>query len=220
MKQGLAIALFCVLFPISMGAQCPTVKVFGPQGVTLDKEIVFRAEIGVIYPKLDYLWQLDKGIILDGQGTPKITVSTFGLRGQTITATVQIAGLPDHCANSSLGIADIGQPPTWCWEDTFSSLKPNEIRGHLDPLFVGLGRNPEQVGLIELRVTQVEKFDLSNSRIQLILKHAKFRKFDHRRLWFVLQVAEDSWTSWTRIKPEAEYEIPCGQCLIIKGEHL
>lgn len=221
MKIGLAVSLFLLIAPVALWGQCPEVKVIGPQGITGPNEnIEFRAEVGGAGPKLEYSWELDKGIIIDGQGTPKITVSTFALGGEAVTATVQIKGLPDNCSNSSSLIVEIGRPQVWCWAETWTELKPNEIRGRLDSLFAELSNNPSQVAFIQLRVTHEEKFDLSNSRVQFILNHAKYRKFDIKQLWFSLELAEEPRTSYTRIEPESEKTMPCDQCLIIKGEHL
>jgi hypothetical protein len=223
MMQGLGIALFWLLFTISLAAQCPTVKVIGPKVITAPgDDMVFRAEVGVMGPKLEYSWSIDKGTIIDGQGTPAITVlADPSLVGKSVTATVQVSGLPSSCngfSSATAGIANIICALSLV--DSWTKLKPNDTRARLDSFFIGLIQNPEHVGFIQLLVTPEEKFDSSNSRVQFILNHARFRKVDKQRLWFVLEIAEDPKTSLSVIKPEGETEIPCDRCLIIKGEHL
>lgn len=51
--------------------------------------------------KLEYQWSVDRGIIVDGQGTKTITVQADSYDG--ITAGVEIKGLPESCPNFEAG---------------------------------------------------------------------------------------------------------------------
>ena len=91
------LVVLCVLFviPKALG-QCPIIKVVGPEGLTRPLEdVVFRAEVGTSNHKLEYLWSVDKGTIIKGQGTPRMTVrADMELAGEVVFATVEIDGLP------------------------------------------------------------------------------------------------------------------------------
>jgi hypothetical protein len=216
----ITLSILCA-FGAAIG-QCPTISVVGPPGLTLPGEkMVFRAEVGAMGTKLGYSWSIDKGTIVEGQNTPSITVQADrDLEGQILTATVQLNGVPNSCKSTASESAGLGRRHDWHWADSWELLKPNDIRGRLDVIFAELSNNPTDVGFIQLQVTHEEKFEPSNARLQFILKHAKYREFDKRRLWFSLELAEEPMTNFLRIKPEAEKKMPCNQCLIIKGEHL
>ena len=89
----------------------------------------------------------------------------------------------------------------------------------MDIFFSELSNNPTNVGVVFLGVEQNEKLDSSNSRIQFMLKHAKLRKFDKSRIWFILEPSEERFTRLYRMLPRAEPPT-CEGCLLFKGEHL
>jgi hypothetical protein len=161
------------------------------------------------------------GTITEGQGTSAITVSTDkSMAGGSVTAMVRINGLPSNCEKNGEETAPIDQPPAWCWDlDSYGPLKPNEQRSRIDTFFAELSNNPTNIGLFVLRVTHREKLDSRNSRIQFILRHAKFRNFDRGRLWFALELVEEPQTVQVRIPIGGEMP-PCEGCLIIKGGDL
>src|SRR5687768_17287256 len=200
MKRVLLTTLSILFAFGSASGQCPTISVVGPPGLTLPGEkMVYRAEVGPLGARLGYSWSTDKGTIVEGQGTPTITViAEHHLGGQILTATVQISGLPNSCMPTASETAGIAKRHDWHWEESFEKRKPNEIRGALDTLFAGLANNPTHLGFIQLQIRHEEKFNSSNARVQFILKHAKFRKFDQRRLRFALELAEEPRTSWIR----------------------
>ena len=214
--------LTCVLLTLTAfsSAQCPTISVQGPAGITHPgEEMRFRAEVNVVGPKLSYSWSVNAGTIVKGQGTPEITIATTReLEGGSITATVEVDGLPNGCERSASEIAGVAPRVIGCAGDEWGELKPNEERGRLDLFFAELSNNPNDVGLIIFRVEPGEKLDPSNSRIQFVLKHMKFRKFDKSRIWFALENAERRSTQVWRMPPGAEP--PCSECLIYRGESL
>jgi hypothetical protein len=50
--------------------------------------------------KLSYKWSVSSGKIVDGQGTPTLKVR-FSDAGESLTATVDVGGLPDGCETSA-----------------------------------------------------------------------------------------------------------------------
>jgi hypothetical protein len=88
-------------------AHCPTIVVVGPSGlsnpgdaVRFDSNISFTGKPA----KLEYLWRAKSGkqeiAIVDGQGTPSITIN-WPKDPETITAEVEVRGLPEGCPNSA-----------------------------------------------------------------------------------------------------------------------
>ena len=79
---------------------CPAISVTGPSSVVQPGEtMTFTANVsGGSQTDVTYDWSVDKGTIIEGQGTPVITVSTEGLSDTTVTATVLVGGLCEKCA--------------------------------------------------------------------------------------------------------------------------
>jgi len=207
---------------VSVFGQCPSITVIGPAGITEPGvEMKFRAEVGGGAPRLKYSWGVSSGTIVNGQGTPEVTVSTDkSMGGANVTATVEIGGLGSECSKTASETAPLNDPPAWCWDlDSYGRLKPNDERVRLDSFFVELLNNPTQIGLIVFRITSGERADWRNPRIQFVLKHARFRKFDRSRLLFALEHAESQVTIPVRIVPGGEMP-PCTDCVIIKGGDL
>jgi hypothetical protein len=78
---------------------CPTLAVSCADTVPTGKSTTFKVAVSNFGrdAKFSYTWTVSAGIILSGQGTPAIIVDTTGLGGQTVTATVEVKGLPDSC---------------------------------------------------------------------------------------------------------------------------
>ena len=221
-RQMRLLLLTCLILAAagSALAQCPTLAVVGPAEVTNPgDEMTFRAVIDSTTSKVRYSWTVSGGTIVKGQGTAEVTVATTReLEGSSITATVELDGISISCDRSASETAGIAQTLIGCAADEWGDLKPTDERGRLDLFFAELSNNPNNIGLLILRVKEGDKLDPGNSRIQFVLRHAKFRKFDKSRIWFALETAEEKSTQVWRIPPGAEP--PCKDCLIYLGESL
>lgn len=82
------------------GGDPPTVSLDCPSKSEAGREITLSADI-VGSDKLVFLWTVDKGKILTGQGTPRITVDTTGLAGVTIFVTVTVDDGNGHFAKTN-----------------------------------------------------------------------------------------------------------------------
>lgn len=98
------IFVFITFFTAAIFAQndygCPTLRVTGPsEAIKLGETATFSASLFGNYDekKVRYKWFVDKGKIIEGQGTTLISVSTIGLEDTTITVAVEVTGLP--CGN-------------------------------------------------------------------------------------------------------------------------
>lgn len=181
---------------------CPTIEVLGPAGIVKPgKEMKFVAKINTVGPKMTYQWTVDSGEIVEGQGTAKVKV-VGSEPGSIITATVEIEGLPSGCQNtaSETGVIDpligCGMP-----SDEWGELKPNDIRAHMDVFFAELTNNPDNLGVVLLTIKEDETLDSTNKRLQFLVKHAKFRKFDLERIVFRMERSEGVRTRLWRVPP-------------------
>jgi hypothetical protein len=85
---------------------CPSIVLSGPASYTVEEgdSLIFRVNpLGKAYDNLGvtYNWAISNGTIVQGQGTNRINISTEGLKGQMITATVELGGLEPACPSVS-----------------------------------------------------------------------------------------------------------------------
>jgi hypothetical protein len=125
------ILTFCIL-AFGQNSVCPTISITGPPFAAQPGETVtFTANFsGDNLTKIEYKWSVDKGTIIEGQGTPVITVSTEGLEDRTITTTVEIKGLPEGCPNTDSETATdcSGPDPILFDESGLASLWTNSTK--------------------------------------------------------------------------------------------
>src|SRR5688572_25765510 len=115
MKQIFSLMIVIFAFCFSAFAQtgnlqCPQLSVTGPASANKPLEtIVFTANVinGDKY-KITYKWAIDSGEIIEGQGTRIISVKPDI---EAVTATVEIAGIPEGCQSEASGSSIIFCPP-------------------------------------------------------------------------------------------------------------
>ncbi len=92
---------------------CLTVTVSCPDEVEEGQMVTFSANVAVgdPIPPLTYTWTVTGGKIVEGQGTESIKVDSKGLRGQTITATVDVGGGDPACNHTASCSAIITRKP-------------------------------------------------------------------------------------------------------------
>lgn len=131
---------------------CPTVSVTGPSGtVQLGETMTFTANLnGGNQDAPTFNWTVSTGTIVEGQGTPTITVSTEGLSGDTtVTATVDIGGLCAACgtlSDSETGV--VAGPIGPELVDEFGPLANDDVKARLDAFASNLSSNPDSQGYI------------------------------------------------------------------------
>lgn len=221
MKLLLSTAVMILLVAIGASAQCPTLNVSGPAGVTEPgTSMEFRGVVDAVGLKLHYSWSVSAGFIVEGQGTPQIKVSTDRtMSGVNVTATLEISDSSRGCKAQSSDTSPVAQMMEWESVDEWGNLKDNDQRGRLDAFFAELANNPHHTGLIFLRITERERWGVKNGRVQLILDHTRFRQFDRARIWFCLERGEESRTVVYRFPPE-RVDFPYKECTMIKGGDL
>ncbi len=138
--------------------------------------------------------------------------------GSTVSVQLKISGLPSGCEDTVTESAPIEDVPPVCSFDEWGNLDPNEVRGQLDIIFATLSNNPKDKGLFVIYVNEKETLEPSNKRLLLIVRHAKFRKFDLSRLISKMGRFEEHRTVFYRVPPDAE--IPCPECIEYLGSSL
>ncbi len=94
---------FCAFAQTNDTAPCPAVSVTGPAGIpTPNEPITFTASIGAEAKnyKIQYNWTVRGGEIFDGQGTETVRVTPSN-SGESLTAAIEIVGLPINCINQA-----------------------------------------------------------------------------------------------------------------------
>ena len=81
---------------------CPTILVDCPEADS-GRHISFKAKVslGVPATKVSLKWMVSGGKITQGQGTEEITVNSKRRKGQRVTATVEVLGIPKTCPNKA-----------------------------------------------------------------------------------------------------------------------
>lgn len=185
---------------------CPSLSVSGPAGITNPGDtMTFTATAaGGTQDNLTYNWSVTSGEIESGQGTPSIVVrTTREMANSSVTATVELGGLPDGCdcpkrASETAGVAPA---PEAVKIDEFGKLPNDDIRGRLDVFFAELANNPTNQGYIINYGTPKE----IAAREKLITNHINFRKFDRSRVTIVNGGAAPDGVVTTKL-----YRIPPG----------
>ncbi len=132
--------------------ECPTISVTGPAGTVQPGDtMTFTANVsGGSQPSVTYNWSVSQGTIIEGQGTPSITVDTDGLENTTITATVNVGG-PDpacDCPETASDTGVVAALPIPELVDDFGPLANDDVRGRLDQFFIVLQNDPTATGYI------------------------------------------------------------------------
>ena len=140
-----------------VSGQCPKISVYGPVGVTQPGEkFVFTAQLdGSLPMNLSYRWEVSNGKIADGQGTLKISADAkWHEGGTTVTATLNVLGMPDACPRSASASAGVACMCSSVLIDEFGRLENKAVTKRLDKLFAELAKHPTNQGYIIIYGTE------------------------------------------------------------------
>ena len=183
---------------------CPTIDVTGPIGIVQPGEkFVFTGVVEGNLPKnSSFHWEISGGKIADGQGTLGITADADWLKAGTITATLNVAGLPAECAATVSASTLIGGcMPIPTLIDEFGKRAVGDIRTRLKTFFTELEKNPNNQGYVIVYGSNVEM----TTRERLIATNVSLRGFDPNRITIVRGGTHPSGTAFTKL-----YRIPPG----------
>lgn len=92
------------------GYECPSISVSSPSApADAGDTLIFTVDVkGGSQKSVNYNWIVSAGEIVEGQSTSNILVKTSpDLKGQTITATVELGGIGVFCQNTASASAEI-----------------------------------------------------------------------------------------------------------------
>ncbi len=121
---------------------CPTDQVQAGTPATVSVNVSGGGNFNVTYN-----WTVSAGTISGGQGTPSITIDTTGLEGQSVTATVELGGLPPACERTRS--CSFSVPPGQILPrkfDEYADLRFNDEKARLDNFAIQLQQEPGTQG--------------------------------------------------------------------------
>lgn len=185
---------------------CPTTSISGPAGITNPGDtMTFTANVsgGTQTGAITYNWSVSNGTIESGQGTPSIVVRTTPqMAGQSVTATVDLGGLPNcGCPATLSETAGVAPRDEARLIDEFGRLPNDDIRGRLDTFFAELANNPGHRGYIINYGTPAQV----TARERLIRSHITLRRVDPSIITLVNGGASPSGEPTTKL-----YRVPPG----------
>jgi hypothetical protein len=83
--------------------KCPSITVTGVAGE--GPNALFSANVTSLVENLTYNWSVSSGTIEAGQGTLQIDVTSAA--GQSVTATVEVGGVPASCPGTASATVDL-----------------------------------------------------------------------------------------------------------------
>jgi hypothetical protein len=131
---------------------CPVVSVSCLDTVRVGEPLTFTASIVGADPESrpTFKWTVSAGTIQSGQDTSSIVVDTTGAPyNSTLTATVDVTGLPEPCdssASCSTGLVGIRDPHDKI--DEYGNIKFEDEMARLDNFAIELLNWPDGVGYI------------------------------------------------------------------------
>jgi hypothetical protein len=129
---------------------CPTLSISCPTG-QVDQGTPATVSVNVSggdpNASITYNWTVSAGTITSGQGTPSITIDTTGLGGNSVTATVELGGLPPECDRTESCTFQVGAPPVPPrLFDQYTDLRFNDEKARLDNFAIALQGEPGAQG--------------------------------------------------------------------------
>ncbi len=128
---------------------CPTITMTCPDAVDEGTPITIKASATAATPAVSgYNWTVSAGTITSGQGTDTITVDTAGKGGQSITATVELAGVDPSCGRTQSCTTPIRPKVLPRKFDEYGNIRFNDEKARLDNFAIQLQNEPTAQGYI------------------------------------------------------------------------
>lgn len=176
---------------------CPSVDVSGGGVAQPGERMSFTVSVvgEAANSNLEYEWTVSQGAIVQGQGTASITVDTTGLSEPSLTATVEVKGLPENCLNTDSEYSPYCPPRRPELIDEFGKLRDGEVRSRMEAIYLKLADEPNSQGYIINYGTDKE----IAVRETQIRKAIIFRKYDASRITLVRGGASSNGGVYTRV---------------------
>ena len=220
----LTLLIYFLTLSISVAAQtesanCPSVKIDAPAfAVKFNETATFTIWISDA-EKSDYkyLWSVDGGEIVEGQGTPTMTVKVG--EGAFVRATVEIKGLPDGCKNTFSETGGSYSNYDWFPINRYGKISFKDESIRLDNLAIELAIASDQTAFLLIEIKEDEDFSKVKKRLKMIVKHLMKRGVKKERVTFGIQKSDENETEIYRVPKGANLPY-CENCEIIKAKDL
>lgn len=188
MRKFLGVSIFVLVFCAVLVAQnnqatsCPQITVDGPSRTMSPGEAAtFTVNVensGSL--KLIYNWTNSDGEIIEGQGTPAITIKPPS-KSEGFTITVEIKGLPEGCPNAASETTYLDRLQEARKIDEFEEATNGNVKMRFDSFMVELQNDPNAQGYI---INYGSAKEIAKRERQ-IRNAIAFRKFDATRITLV-----------------------------------
>ncbi len=190
---------------------CPEFMIVGPAGVWMPEETVsFQASVsGSLPDSAKFVWTVNGGTIIAGQGTLAITMLIDKTAGDTIVARLKIEGLPSNCPYEATDSVTICYPPPPILIDEFSAPNGDIDAARLTSAAKQQQNNPtNQLYIIEYFPPGTAESQKSE-KIRMIKEHlAKVRGFDLAAVTIITAEADVYVTKIYRVPPGSDNPSP------------
>jgi hypothetical protein len=216
MRHFSLILFLTFIFTFAVSAQtnqslvCPSLNVSGGELAKPNENTYFSANIDTegIDLKLEYLWAVSTGEIVEGQGTKNIVVKVP--EDESVTATVEVKGFPEDCRNTASETGSICRCLNAKLIDEFS-IQPSPInKASFNILLNQLKLNPDSnASIIEYfkRGTPKKVIDRKIKRITNYLVNEK--KLEKERFTILVKTeSEKTLTTFWVVPPGAAAPVP------------
>lgn len=108
MKKLFVLVISILISEITFSQTCPTLNIEPYiKTVTEGDTVFFTSDIKFLESNVVYKWTISSGSIISGAGTARIYVTTKGVLENSITATLEVTGLPVGCPNKASASIEI-----------------------------------------------------------------------------------------------------------------
>jgi hypothetical protein len=129
---------------------CPAIEITGPTYIATDQPLTFKSTYSGGVPANvtpAYNWTVSAGTIISGQGTDTITVDTKGLAGQTVRASLSMAGYNLECAADCAITIPLPKMTSRKFDD-YLNIARNDEKARLDNFGIELQNDPTATGYV------------------------------------------------------------------------
>lgn len=141
-------------------------------------------------------------MIIEGQGTNKITVTTTSdMAGSNVSATVKVKGLNSICNKEASDFAVIEDGGDCTLPTQYGKISSEQEFALIDNLLVTLHNIPQSKGYIFFEIEKTEDLGDVRKRLMSFFNHIKSRKFNLDLILYDICYAEENQTTF-HIIPE------------------
>ena len=162
---------------------CPNVSLICPDRIEAGQPVTFASTLtgGTGNVSRLYNWTVSAGRIIEGQGTSSIRVETTGLEGQSLTASLSMAGYEDDCSASCTIQFPI---PLTCRKfDEFPDISRNDEKARLDNFAIDLQKDPTSTAYVIVYPGSRARAGTAQTRATRIVEYmVNSRGLDSRRI--------------------------------------